>query len=111
MQKPGKGPAKVIKTTPGTHTLIIANYGFVSDSREGFVERGNNPDIQVTLQSVDKPVSGIQIENAPKAGRRTVKRADTELSCRPRRPCNLSELEFLELKLSLLPVLQCDEPA
>jgi hypothetical protein len=43
MQKPGKGPAKVIKTTPGTHTLIIANYGFVSDSREVSLSEGTIP--------------------------------------------------------------------
>src|ERR1700746_225565 len=30
----GKGPAKEIKTTPGTHMVIVANYGFVSQTRE-----------------------------------------------------------------------------
>lgn len=66
----GTGAAKVVKTTPGTHELIVANYGFVSDTREISLNEGDNPDIEVTLQKSGNPVSGpwgrIQIENAPK---------------------------------------------
>ncbi len=66
----GHGPAKVIKTTPGTHTLIVANYGFRSDTREISLNEGDNPSVEVNLQQSGEPVSGrwgrIQIENAPK---------------------------------------------
>ena len=65
----GKGPAKLIRTTPGTHMLIIANYGFTSITHEVSLNEGDNPALQFTLQRSGGPVSAswgrIQIENAP----------------------------------------------
>lgn len=66
----GNGPAKEIKTTPGTHMVIVANYGFVSQPREISLNQGDNPAVEFTLERSGNPVSGpwgrIQIENAPK---------------------------------------------
>ena len=65
----GKGPAKTIKTTPGSHMIIIANYGFTSTTREVTLNEGENPGLEFTLQRAGSEVSGpwgrIQIENAP----------------------------------------------
>jgi len=65
----GKGPAKTVRTTPGTHMVIVANYGFVSQTREVTLNAGENADADFTLQRSGDPVSGswgrIQIENAP----------------------------------------------
>jgi outer membrane protein OmpA-like peptidoglycan-associated protein len=65
----GRGPAKEIKTTAGTHMVIVANYGFVSQTREVSLNEGDNPAVEFTLQRSGEPVSGpwgrIQIENAP----------------------------------------------
>lgn len=65
----GKGPAKTIETTPGTHMVVVANYGFVSQTREISLVEGQNPYIEFTLERAGSPVSGpwgrIQIENAP----------------------------------------------
>jgi len=65
----GNGPAKTINTTPGTHMVIVANYGFVSQTREVSLNEGENPSIEFTLQHSGEPVSGpwgrIQVENAP----------------------------------------------
>ncbi len=65
----GKGPAKEIRTTPGTHLVIVANYGFVSQTREISLNEGDNPGVEFTLERAGNPVSGpwgrIQIENAP----------------------------------------------
>jgi hypothetical protein len=50
--------------------LIVANYGFRSDTREMSLNEGDNPGVEVNLQPSGEPVSGpwgrIQIENAPK---------------------------------------------
>jgi hypothetical protein len=65
----GKGPAKKIKTTSGSHMVIVANYGFVSQTREISLNEGENSRVEFTLERVGNPVSGpwgrIQIENAP----------------------------------------------
>lgn len=65
----GKGPAKEIKTTPGTHMVIVASYGFASQTREISLNEGDNPGVEFTLERAGSPVSGpwgrIQIENAP----------------------------------------------
>ena len=65
----GNGPAKTIKTTPGTHMVIVANYGFTSLTHEVSLKEGDNPDLEFTLHRAGDPVSGpwgrIQIENAP----------------------------------------------
>ena len=65
----GIGPAKQIKTTPGTHMVTVANYGFVSRTREISLNDGENPGVEFTLERAGNPVSGpwgrIQIENAP----------------------------------------------
>jgi len=65
----GKGPAKTIKTTPGTHMVIVANYGFISQTREVSLNEGENSGMEFTLERSGGPVSGpwgrIQIENAP----------------------------------------------
>ena len=65
----GKGPAKEIKTTPGAHLVIVANYGFLSQTREVSLNEGDNPEVDFTLERSGGPVSGpwgrIQIENAP----------------------------------------------
>jgi len=65
----GNGPAKEIKTTPGSHIVIVANYGFVSQTREISLNEGDNPGVEFTLERAGNPVSGpwgrIQIENAP----------------------------------------------
>lgn len=65
----GKGPAKVVTATPGTHMVIVTNYGFVSQTREVTLSEGNNPEVEFTLQRSGDNVSGpwgrIQIEDAP----------------------------------------------
>ena len=65
----GPGPAKTIKTMPGSHVVIVTNYGFVSQTREVTLNAGGNPDLEFTLERKGDRVSGpwgrIQIENAP----------------------------------------------
>lgn len=65
----GKGPAQTLKTTPGEHMLIIANYGYASITHPVSLNPGDNPGLDFTLQRSGDPVSTswgrIQIENAP----------------------------------------------
>ena len=65
----GKGPAQTIKTMPGAHTVMVTNYGFISQTQEVTLNAGGNPDVEFALQRKGDPVSGpwgrIQIENAP----------------------------------------------
>lgn len=65
----GNGPAKTVNTTAGSHMVIVANYGFVSQTREVSLNTGGNPSIEFTLQRSGEAVSGpwgrIQIEDAP----------------------------------------------
>jgi len=65
----GKGPAKTITTTPGSHMVIVANYGFYSQTLEVNLNAGESRPLEFTLQRADRLVSGpwgrIQIENAP----------------------------------------------